>query len=143
MTSLLSALLPLLFLGGLLAVLLRGRPRGFRPRAAMMRFRSPTGPLMATWLALVAATWGLLDAAAKGWLPLPPTVLVTVMVAAVVGLVVAERVTLFVLALAGLAAQLAGIAEDHGLAVAIAVIAGGGLVTWLFGAARGLLGGAR
>ncbi|WP_298797600.1 hypothetical protein [uncultured Pseudonocardia sp.] len=139
MSALLSLLLPLMLLGGIYAVL-RGRHRPtFRPASADARFGSLQGPLAATWLALVAATWGVLDVAGRGWPPVPPSVIATLMLAVIVGLVVAQRATLFVLATLGLLAQFVGIAADHGVAAAVGLIAVTGLATWLFGAARGLL----
>ncbi len=63
----------------------------------------------------------------------------TVMLAVVAGLVVAPRATLLVLAVAGLGAQFAGILADHGVGAAVLLLSVTGLLTWLFGAARGLL----
>ncbi|MGY1829068.1 hypothetical protein ACI8AA_01420 [Geodermatophilus sp. SYSU D01180] len=139
MPDALSLLLPLLFLAGISAVLLRGRRPAFRPASADARFGSVQGPLMATWLALVAATWTLLDLAGTERLPVAPSVVATLVLAVLVGLVAAPRATLFVLAAAGLAGQFLALADDHGLSVAAGLIAVTGLVTWLFGALRGLL----
>jgi len=95
---------------------------------------------MATWLALVAAGWALLDLAGSGRISVPPSVVVTLLLAALVGLVVAQRATLFVLAVVGLAGQFLTIADDHGLGVATVLIMVTGLLTWLFGAVRGAVG---
>ncbi|WP_409328886.1 hypothetical protein [Trujillonella humicola] len=139
MNDVLALVLPLLLLLGLFGFLARGRLTPFSPRRADATFRSPTGPLAATWLALTACTWGLLDVAGKGWFPVPAGVLAPLLVAAVVGVVVAPGAALLVMALLGLAAQFAALADDHGPGTALAVVVLTGLVTWLFGAVRGVV----
>ncbi|TDX03232.1 hypothetical protein EV647_1465 [Kribbella sp. VKM Ac-2566] len=61
------------------------------------------------------------------------------MLAALVGLVVAERISLFLLAVLGLGAQLFGIGRQFGASAAVALLLGTCLITWLFGLTRGLL----
>ncbi len=74
MTELAALLLPLAFLAAVYGFVFRGGRPTFRPGLANARFRSVQGPLMATWLAMVAAAWGLLDLADAGHLPLAPSV---------------------------------------------------------------------
>jgi hypothetical protein len=139
-SNVVSLLLPAALLAAVLGLVIRGgRLSSFRPSMANVRFRTARGPMMATWLALVAATWGLIDLVGKGWLPVPASVVATLMIAVVVGLVVAQRTTLFLLALVGLLTQFGGLAEDYGPAVAVAVVVLTGVVTWLFGAVRGFI----
>ena len=140
MSDLLGLLLPLTFLLGLGVYLVRGGLPSFSPRRANATFRSAQGPLAATWLALVAGSWGLLDLAGEGWFPTTsPGLLATVVLAAVVGVVTAPRVTVFAMSVIGLGAQFLSIAEDQGAVVAVALVVITGMITWLFGATRGLL----
>lgn len=132
-----ALLLPLVLLTGVYVLAARGARPGFRPRSANARFGSARGPLMATWLAMVAATWGLLDLAARGWVPLSAGLVATALVGIVAALALLPQTTVFLLAVAGLASQFGGLAHDHGPAAALAVVVLTGLTTWLFGAVRG------
>lgn len=140
--TILAVLLPL---GGLIVVyLVLARSFGFRfsLTRAMLKPRSFTGQLMAVWLALLAATWTICELAAE-WRSQPgdyisASIVVTLLLAALIGLAVAERASLFVLALLGLGAQLFGITREFGPEAAVTLLVITCLVTWLFGLTRGL-----
>jgi hypothetical protein len=141
--AVMAYLLPLLVLAGIYWVVVRRIGVRFRPQRAQLAPRSATGPLVGVWLALLAATWTLMDLAAQPGTGLEQTITASVVVTAAgiaaIGLVLAQRVTIFVLALLGIAAQVAGIARDYGMAAAILCLVTAAAVTWLFGLARGLL----
>jgi hypothetical protein len=136
-------LLPLLVLVGIYWVIVRRIGVRFRPRKALLAPRSATGPLVGVWLALLAATWTLMDLAAQletgPALTVTASVVVTAAGIAVIGLVIAQRITIFVLSLLGIAAQVAGIARGYGVAAAFLCLVVAAAVTWMFGLARGLL----
>lgn len=140
--ALLAYLLPIAFLLVVYKVALTGRITSFRPRAASLSVNRPTGPLMATWLALIAATWTLLELAGTspaGGGPLTAGLVVTAILAAVIGLVLTPRLTLFLLAGAGIAAQAAGLATAYGPTAAAAILIITALTTGVYALARGLL----
>jgi hypothetical protein len=61
---------------------------------------------------------------------------VLVLIVAIVGLVVAQRTTLFILAVLGLIAQAGAIAAQFGVGAAILMLTLTALSTWLYGLAR-------
>jgi hypothetical protein len=139
----LEAIVALAALTGIVLFMLRGgwfsktRGGGGFSLARAGRGRSPYGYLATAVLAIVAATQLVVQLATETGSASVTAVLTGVLVFAAVGLVVAERLTLFLLAVAGIAGATWQLAVTAGPGGAALTVLAALMVVWLYGALRG------
>ncbi len=139
MAELLIASIPFVML--LIAGRLLGRMTPFSKARSMVAVRSLTGENLAVILATVAIIVLLIDGAAVAGPTLTHRQLLSAMVAlslaALAGLAIFPRLTLAVVALGGLLAELWMAFVTHGPAIGLMLIAWALVMLWLLGLIRG------